>query len=98
MLGGLLGRGSGGDKTMGNVWLDAIDDQKVVERQEGREEGRQEGRKEGLEKGAQNSRDESARNFATRLLKRGNDSLDEIADLVELDIEEIKAIQEEMAE
>jgi predicted transposase YdaD len=83
--------------TRGYDWLDEIDKQLDFEREEGRKEGWLKGWREGWRDGWREGQEAAGRNFVTRLLKRGNDSLDEIANLSKLDIEEVKAIQEEIA-
>ena len=60
----------------------AVADMRKEERLEGRQEGRKEGRQEG--------RQEAYRRTARNMLKRG-DSLEEIAEVLELSIETIKA-------
>jgi predicted transposase/invertase (TIGR01784 family) len=60
----------------------------------GIEEGRQEGRQEGRKEGRQEGRHEAAVNTARKLLARGMEPAD-VADLVELSIEEVRAVQDE---
>lgn len=86
---------------MGTITLKDLDKQMDINEQEawheGKGEGWQEGREEGLEKGAQIGRNEAARTIATRLLGSGKFSPDKIAKFSGLAIEEVKAIQDEMA-
>ena len=55
----------------------------------GIEEGREEGKKEGIEEGALNNRKETI----LKLLKKGY-SQEEIADLLDIPLDEVKAIKE----
>lgn len=61
---------------------------------EGRQEGRQEGLQEGLQKGLQKGQQKAAKKTAKNMLKRG-DSIEDIAEVLELPIETIKAWQKE---
>ena len=62
-------------------------------REEGREEGRQEGRQEGREEGLQEGVENTQRALVRRLLVKGH-TFDQIADLVGLSLEEVKALAE----
>ncbi|NBH71863.1 hypothetical protein D3Z51_07460 [Clostridiaceae bacterium] len=64
----------------------AVADMRKQERQAGRQEGRQEGRQAGRQEGRQEAYQRTVRN----MLRRG-DSLEEIAEVLELPIETIKA-------
>lgn len=61
---------------------------------EGRQEGRQEGLQEGLQKGLQKGQQKAAKKTAKNMLKRG-DSIEDIAEVLELPIETIKAWEKE---
>ena len=66
-------------------------------REEGKEEGIEEGKKEGIEEGKKEGREEGALNnrkeIVLKLLKKGY-SLEEIADLLDIPLDEVKAIKE----
>ncbi len=69
--------------------------QQVGAREEGREEGRKEGRKEGREEGREEGRKEEKFAIARKLLKK-NIPVDEIVEIAELDIAEVKELKKKI--
>ena len=65
--------------------------------EKGRKEGRQQGLQEGLQKGRDEERHERAVVFAGKLLDKGM-SVDEVAELTELPLEEVRKIAEKRSE
>ena len=62
-------------------------------KEEGRKEGKEEGRKEGIEEGIEKGIEKSRKELAMKLLAR-NTPLDDIADLTDLSIDEIKKLEQ----
>ena len=62
-------------------------------KEEGRKEGKEEGRKEGIEEGIVKGVKKSRKELAMKLLAR-NTPLDDIADLTDLSIDEIKKLEQ----
>ena len=63
---------------------------------EGRKEGLIEGRKEGEQVGMAKGREEANRELARRLLQKGMMSLDEVAEITRLVLEEVRRIEREL--